>query len=257
MTDQLSLRLDPDVPILPNPPATLRPMLARPLAGALDSPHHLFEPSWAGQRVLAFIGPADHAGAGAVRLVDGEGRDHSPALPELAGLAVRVDARSAVLDGELVVVDGSGRADPGALSQRLEGRPGRPIAFLVFDLLHLDGRSLLATPLARRRQLLRRVLRPGDEVLAVPGILAEGRALLAAVTEQGVAGVMARRSDSPYLPGVRSSLWRFIAADGDAPQAGSVAEAGPSFERGPASVPILALISRLPLPDAEGPEQDG
>ena len=56
LTDQLSLRLDA---ALPNPPANLRPMLARPLPEAFDSPHHLFEPSWGGVRALAIIGPAD------------------------------------------------------------------------------------------------------------------------------------------------------------------------------------------------------
>ena len=104
MRDQLSLRLEPDVPTLPNLPVTLRPMLARPLPEPFDSTAHLFEPSWGGLRALAFVGPAESAGAGDVRLFDGDGRDLTAALPELAGLAVRIDARSAVLDGELVVV---------------------------------------------------------------------------------------------------------------------------------------------------------
>ena len=92
------------------------------------------------------------------------------------------------------------------------GEPGRPVAFLAFDLLHLDGRSLLSQPLVRRREALRRVLRPGDEVVAVPAIATEGIALFEAVVAQGVAGILARQRQSPYLPGVRSRLWRFIAA---------------------------------------------
>ena len=59
MRDQLSLRLEPDVPTLPNLPVTLRPMLARPLPEPFDSTAHLFEPSWGGLRALAFIGPAE------------------------------------------------------------------------------------------------------------------------------------------------------------------------------------------------------
>ena len=87
-----------------------------------------------------------------------------------------------------------------------------PVAFLALDLLHIDGRSLLGQPLVKRHEALRRVLRPGDEVVAVPAIATEGRALWDAVVAQGVAGVLARQRSSPYLPGVRSRLWRFIAA---------------------------------------------
>jgi bifunctional non-homologous end joining protein LigD len=252
MRDQLSLRLEPDVPTLPNLPATLRLMLPRPLAEPFDSTAHLFEPSWGGLRALAFIGPAETAGSGDVRLVDGDGRDVAPSLPELAGLAVRVDARSAVLDGELVVVDAGGRADEVELARRLSGQPGRPVAFLAFDLLHIDGRSLLSAPLDRRREALRRVLRPGDEVVAVPAITGEGRALHDAAAAQGIAGVMARQRSSPYLPGVRSRLWRFIPA---VPSAEGLGAAGAAEAAGdgevapetPAAAPVVALIRRLPL----------
>ena len=243
MTDQLSLSLETD---LPNLPETLRPMLARPLPEPFDSPDHLFEPSWGGLRALAFIGPANSPGGGDVRLVDVDGVDVGTRLTELAGLAVRVDARSAVLDGELVVVDAAGRADPKELAARIAGRAGRPVAYLAFDLLHLDGRSLLGVPLARRRQLLRRVLRPGDEVVAVPAIAEEGRALFDAVAAQGIAGVMARQRTSPYLSGVRSRLWRFIGArPAEGAADGAVADDPPAA----ANAPVLALIRRLPLLD--------
>jgi bifunctional non-homologous end joining protein LigD len=210
------------------------------------------------------IGPADQPGTGAVRIADADGTDLTDVLPELAGLAVRVAARSAILDGELVAVDGSGRADPKALTRRLAGEPGRPVAFLAFDLLHLDGRSLLSQPLVRRREALRRVLRPGDEVVAVPAIATEGVALFEAVVAQGIAGVLARQRSSPYLAGVRSRLWRFVAADpgasavgGSLPSDGEPAEpaadegAASAPVEGAASAPVLALISRLPLLDDE------
>ncbi len=147
-----------------------------------------------------------------MRIVDVDGVDRTAALPELAGTAVRVAARSAILDGELVVVDADGRADPEALAARLAGDGGRQAAFLAFDLLHLDGRSLLNQPLVKRREALRRILRPGDEVLAVPAIATEGRALFEAIVAQGLAGMMARQRQGPYLPGTRSRLWRFIPA---------------------------------------------
>jgi bifunctional non-homologous end joining protein LigD len=244
MRDQLSLRLEPDVPTLPNLPETLRPMLPRPLAEPFDSTAHLFEPSWGGLRALVFVGPAETAGGGDVRIVDGDGRDLSNVLAELAGLAVRVDARSAILDGELVVVGADGLADADELGRRLTGVPGRPVAFLAFDLLHLDGRPLLSAPLDRRRQALRRVLRPGDEVVAVPAIAGEGRALYEAAAAQGIAGIMARQRSSPYLPGIRSRLWRFIAVERSAIVS---ADEAPIDEGAPASGPVVALIRRLPL----------
>ncbi len=219
-------------------------MLARPLAEAFDSPEHLFEPSWGGVRAMAYVGPADRAGAGRVRVVaEGIGDiDATAALPELAGLGVRVAARSAILDGELVIVDAAGRADTAELDARLAGGRGRPVAFLAFDLVHLDGRSLLGTPLTKRRQLLRKVLRPGDEVVAVPAIRTEGRALFEAAVGQGIAGITARQRSSPYLPGIRSRLWRFVPA-----HPGVAAESAPPDLSVPASGPVLALISRLPL----------
>ena len=248
MRDQLSLRLEPDLPPLPNLPESLRPMLPRAMAEPFDSTAHIFELAWGGTRALAFVGPADSPGAGNVRIVDGDGRDVGSTLPELAGMAVRLDARSAILDGELVAVDGAGRADPAELARRIAGKPGRPVAYLAFDLLHLDGRSLMTMPLFKRRDLLRRVLHPGDEVLAVPAIAAEGRALHEAATSQGIAGILARQRTSPYLPGTKSRLWRFVATAPSQPAANG--ELGLERENGAqtaAAAPVVALIRRLPL----------
>lgn len=276
MSDQLSLELDAGLPHLP---ARLRPMLPRPAPEPFDSPEHLFGPSWGGRRALAFLEPAvEPDGSGrfrtadgepSVRLIDAGGRDLAAGLPELAGLTMRLDARSGVLDGELVVVDAGGRADGPGLEARLDGRPGPPVAFLVFDLLYLDGRPLLGRPLVRRRETLARVLRPGPEVVAVPSIAGEGRALHDAVTAQGLAGVLARQRTSPYLPGVRSRLWRFVGAGsagvrpaaerteqgaGGRGAAGTSAAGGfPDARPSNAAAPVLALISRLPLDEEADP----
>jgi bifunctional non-homologous end joining protein LigD len=249
MADQLSLPLDATADRLPDLP-DLRPMLARPLPDAFDSDQHLFEPWWGGLRALVSIGPGERPGEGDVRVVDAEGVDRTAVLPELAGTAVRVAARSAILDGELVAVDADGRADDAALSRRLDGKSGRPVAFLAFDILHLDGTSLLGQPLARRRDLLRRILRPGDEVVAVPAIATEGRALFDAIVAQGLAGMMARQRQGPYLPGIRSRLWRFIPAIAGSLSASELADAPAEPAATSATAPVLALLSRLPLDDA-------
>jgi bifunctional non-homologous end joining protein LigD len=249
MADQLFLPLDATADRLPDLP-DLRPMLARPLPDAFDSDQHLFEPWWGGLRALVSIGPGERPGEGDVRVVDAEGVDRTAVLPELAGTAVRVAARSAILDGELVAVDADGRADDAALARRLDGKSGRPVAFLAFDILHLDGTSLLGQPLARRRDLLRRILRPGDEVVAVPAIATEGRALFDAIVAQGLAGMMARQRQGPYLPGIRSRLWRFIPAIAGSLSASELADAPAEPAATSATAPVLALLSRLPLDDA-------
>lgn len=247
-TDQLTMRLDPPLPKLPS---GLRPMLARPLSEPFDSADHLFEPMWGGARALALIGPAEVAGTGDVVLVAEDGTS-GPAPLELAGLAGRVQARSAVLDGEIVVVDPEGRLDREELAKRLRGEPGRPLSYLAFDLLHLDGRSLLNLALDKRRALLRQVLRPGDEVVAVPAIASEGRALFEAVAGQGLLGIRARQRASPYLPGVRSRMWRSVAVGAESPAEsrlpGAAAETADALDLAPdRSERVLALIRRLPL----------
>jgi ATP-dependent DNA ligase len=252
--DQLSMDLEPALPGLP---AVLRPMIPRHHPAPFDSADHLFEPSWGGRRALAFLEPivgeatspagttfltAD--GRPSLRLVDPGLRDLAPALPELADLPTRVDARSAVIDGELVVVGPDGRPDPAALADRLAGRPGPPVAYLAFDLPYLDSRPLLAEQLHRRRAALRRVLTPGELVVSVPAIPVEGTALHEAASAQGLAGVLARVRSSPYLPGVRSRLWRFVPAGPPVAAGVDAAEAPGS----PAASPVLAMIARLPLP---------
>jgi bifunctional non-homologous end joining protein LigD len=250
MSDQLTMRLEPP---LPNVPDGLRPMLARPLPEPFDSELHLFEPAWGGARALALIGPADVAGSGDVALVAEDGT-RGPAPLDLAGIAGRVAARSAVLDGEIVVVDEAGRLDVEELARRLAGEPGRPMSYLAFDLLHVDGRSLLNLTLDRRRRLLRQVLRPGDEVVAVPAIATEGRTLYDAVTAQGLRGIRARQRSSPYLPGVRSRLWRTVDAGGVGGSkleqriaAAQMAAATDIVGGEGRSERVLSLIRRLPL----------
>jgi bifunctional non-homologous end joining protein LigD len=257
MADQLSLRLEPDPAGWPAP---IRPMLAQPADGPFDDPDSLFEPWWGGERALAYIGsdPADPGRPGGevaregrptalgLRLISADGVLLTERVPEIADLPERLSTRPAILDGTLVAVDEAGRLDEPGLIARLEGRPGPRLAYLVYDLLALDGRSLLSEPLERRRSRLARLLSPSPSIVPVPMIAGEGRALCAAAADQGVGWVLARDRRSPYLAGVRSSLWRLIAVHSDA--AASPVSVPPAPAES-ASSPILALIRRLPLED--------
>ena len=181
MTDQLSLRLEPDAaePAV-DPPADARASAARafrlarpPLRAGLGGPSSAgADPGQPrARRWRRGLHP---------RSADGLDRAR-PAGPR--GYGVRVAARSAVLDGEIVVVDPSGRVDQDELARRIRGKPGRALAYLAFDLLHVDGRSLLSLPLETARKLAPPRAPPGRRGRGRSAIAEERpRALFAAVS---------------------------------------------------------------------------
>jgi ATP-dependent DNA ligase len=244
VSDQLSLSLTGDLARLPR---SIRPMLPRPADAAFDSDEHVFEPRWGGRRALAFIEPPRTGRVARVRLVDEHGRDLTRLFPELATLKGLVGDLPAILDGEIVIPDKVGRMDEEALAARtVDGAvTGAAPVYLAFDLLWVNGRPIIAQPLQRRRDQLAGAIQPGAELVAVPGVVGDGIDLYLAVVQQGLYGVMARHVRSPYLPGRRSELWRWIAAQpGEMPL-----HVLPDPVAGPPSRPVLALIQRLPLED--------
>ncbi|HEX7497801.1 MAG TPA: hypothetical protein VF344_04980 [Candidatus Limnocylindrales bacterium] len=241
MSDQLSLSLSGDVARLPR---SLRPMLPKPADAAFDSDEHIFEPRWGGRRALAFIEPEGGRGP-RLRLLDELGRDLAPHLPELAGIPDLVGSLPAILDGEIVIPDKAGRMDEEALAGRLADgiKTDSTPVYLVFDLLWIGGRPIIAQPLLKRREQLARIVRPSPELVVLPGVVREGMDLYFAVAQQGLPGVMARHLRGPYLPGRRSELWRSIASQPGEIPLHVVADAVDA----PLPRPVLALIQRLPL----------
>jgi ATP-dependent DNA ligase len=244
VSDQLSLSLTGDVARLPR---SIRPMLPRPADAAFDSDDHVFEPRWGGRRALAFIEPDGTARGPRLRLIDENGRDLTGHFPELATLPDLVGDLPAILDGEIVMPDKVGRMDEEALVARIaDGRmDGTTPVYLVFDLLWASGRPNIAQPLLGRREHLARIVHASAELVVLPGVVRDGVDLYFAVTQQGLRGVMARHLRSPYLPGRRSGLWRWIASQpGEMPL-----HAVPDPIAAPPTRPVLALIQRLPLED--------
>ena len=168
----------------------MHPTAARELPA--DQRAWAFEPKWDGYRALG------HVVGGGLVLRSRNGVDMAGWFPELGGLAGALGDRGGVLDGEVVAFDEEGRPSFEALQQRMAARVGRrrgaAVTYLVFDLLWLDGRLLTGLPYVERRRLL--------EDLEVAGT-----ALLAATREQGLEGVVAKRLQSPYLPGRRTRNW--------------------------------------------------
>jgi len=220
-------------------------MLPRPADAAFDSEEHLFEPRWGGRRVLALVEP-EPGRRPKLTLLDELGRDLAPMLPELDVIADRIADLPAILDGEVVVPDKAGRMDDEALASRLgDGAKLESIpVFLAFDLLWSGGRQIIAQPLVKRRERLAKIVTTGPELVVLPGVVGEGLDLYSAVAQQGLRGVMARHLRSPYLPGRRSDLWRWIAT-----RPGEIAlHVVPDPIAPPAPrPPVLALIQRLPL----------
>ena len=221
-------------------------MLPKPANAPFDSHEHVFEPNWGGRRVLAFIEAARSDGRPQLRLLDESGHDLAPRLPELQAIADLVGELPAILDGEVVVPDKAGRMDEAALAARLTDglTVGLTPVYVVFDMLWAAGRPIIAEPLRRRRERLARAVKPGPELVLLPGVVGEGLDLYYAVAQQGLRAVMARHLRSPYLPGRRSELWRWIPT-----QPGEIAlHALPDPDPAPAR-PVLSLIQRLPLDD--------
>ena len=118
---------------------------------------------------------------------------------------------SAVVDGEVIALDPRGEPDFALLQARIKGRgvaaEPNPFVYEVFDLLHLDGRSLLDEPLEERRRLLASVVRPDPRVRVSEHIEADGLAFFEAARARGLEGIMAKDRRSPYVPGKRATTW--------------------------------------------------
>jgi bifunctional non-homologous end joining protein LigD len=197
----------------PAPPPTFEPMMAQLVREPFDDDGWLFEVKWDGHRCLAALGER-------TRLTSRTSRDVTGQFPEMDDLHRQLAARNAVVDGEVVAFDEQGRPSFQRMQDRFHRSPeelarhrGRvPIQFLAFDLLWLDGESLLEVPLADRRARLTEVLVPRDDVRVSQAVAGRGVAFFERIRDLGLEGVVAKRLSSVYRPGARSPDWRKIKA---------------------------------------------
>jgi bifunctional non-homologous end joining protein LigD len=136
-------------------------------------------------------------------------------FPDLARLHDRVVALDAMVDG-VVVAFNDGRPSKESLDEALDRDSDgpTPIAYLLFDLLYLDGTNITDRPLRERRELLEELIVPSDKVQLSPLTEGNGTALLSAVAEQGLDGVVAKRLDSVYQPGATTEGWLLTPSPG-------------------------------------------
>lgn len=192
----------------------IQPMLATsaPLPAEGDDADWAFEVKWDGVRCVV-----EAPGDGSLRLVTRAGNDATVTYPELRALGERFRRRAAVLDGEVVVLGAQGQPDFGLLQRRMGVlNPRRaaqlameyPVHLMLFDVMFLNGRPLLATPYLDRRATLA-ALGLGGPHCSVPAHMeGHGRKAWQATLKAGYEGVVAKRLASPYTPGVRSPEWR-------------------------------------------------
>jgi bifunctional non-homologous end joining protein LigD len=168
----------------------------------------IFELKYDGFRVLA----AKNGGNVVLRLRSG--RDASAEFHEVAAAVAALPTACALLDGELVVFGEDGRSDFDALRRRaLATRggdwQGTHVTGCFFDLLASDGRDVRQLPLVERKRMLKALLRQQDQLVCVDHVHKRGEQLLAGARKLGLEGIVAKKSDSPYLPG-RTGAWRKI-----------------------------------------------
>jgi bifunctional non-homologous end joining protein LigD len=209
--DWMMHRMDPPPAGFTPMPSLIRPMLAT-LRDAVprDDDNYAYEFKWDGVRAIVYVD------GGRPRVLSRNDRDVTASYPELRAMAETLGSRPVILDGEIVAMDERGRPSFEALQARMHvtntAQVRRlatqvPATFLAFDVLHLDGRSLLDEPYTERRRTLESLQLSGPSWQTPPHFEGNGDAILAASKEQGLEGVLAKRLDSRYYPGKRSDSW--------------------------------------------------
>ncbi|MDQ6730420.1 MAG: DNA ligase D [Actinomycetota bacterium] len=209
--DWMIHRMDPPTDPEREPmPSRLLPMLAG--AGSLPAREQgwSFEVKWDGVRAIAY------AQSGRLRLESRNLREITTGYPEVRGLLADLGMREAVLDGELVAFDEAGKPSFERLQRRMHVTAptavrrlsaSTPVVYAIFDLLFLDGHSLMGRSYAERREALEALGLSGPAWRVPAAHSDQGRQLLAATAAQGLEGIMAKRTDARYEPGRRTGAW--------------------------------------------------
>jgi bifunctional non-homologous end joining protein LigD len=193
-------------------PHAIRPMLATLVDDAFDDEEWLYEIKWDGYRSVVFFGKD---GKKSLRMVSRNQNDQTNEFPELHAVADGFSCRSCIVDGEIVALDEEGRASFSLMQQRsglsLEGKRRSPdhsvfIMYYAFDLLYLDGYSLMNVDLEERKKLLVAVVHPNQVLKISDHFAGKGHALLDAARQQKLEGIVAKRRKSCYVQ-KRSSEW--------------------------------------------------
>jgi len=195
-------------------PGALRPMLAVTAPAPRDRDNWALELKWDGVRALAYIE------RGQVRLMSRTERDITVTYPELSRLGAATTRKQLLTDGEIVVFGPGGWPEFEALQPRMHVSSAAqaallagqtPVTYLIFDVLQMDGRPLMDLEYRERRAILDELALTGPFWQTPPWFPgADFDAVQAVSRAHGMEGVVAKRLDSRYTPGVRTDSWRKI-----------------------------------------------
>jgi bifunctional non-homologous end joining protein LigD len=187
-------------------PDWISPMLATLTDRAFSDPDWIYETKLDGQRSLLFREGAS------IRLMTRNRKDRTAHYPDLEAAARTAIGADLIADGEIVAFDG-----PRTSFSRLQGRmqnahpsaalvAAEPVIYYLFDLLWFDGRDLTSLPLTERKDRLREAIDFADPLRYSDHLEEDGELALRAACEQGLEGLIAKRSASPYASG-RTRDW--------------------------------------------------
>ncbi|MET0635481.1 MAG: DNA ligase D [Chitinophagaceae bacterium] len=180
-------------------PVDLSPMFATLVDEPFDSDEWIYEVKWDGYRAVAFVN------GNKVELKSRNNKSFDekfyPVYAELKKLGLKI-----VLDGEVIVVNDEGRADFGRL-QNWRSEADGELKYYVFDILYYDGYSLLHLPLSTRRKILASLIPASDMILLSQAFDASGTEFFKAASKMKLEGIMAKKLDSDYKPGLRTKEW--------------------------------------------------
>jgi len=177
----------------------IKPMLAKQTDEAFDNKDWLFEIKWDGYRAITDKNKKD------ILLYSRNGLSFQQTYPIVVDQLKKINAE-AILDGEIVVLNDEGKPDFQFLQHYSENQ-NRPIQYYIFDLLELNGEDKTALPLIERKALLQKIIPENPVIKYSDHILEKGKSFFRVSEEQNLEGIMAKKIDSKYYPGKRTSDW--------------------------------------------------
>lgn len=180
-------------------PTDIQPMLATLVNKPFNDNDWLYEIKWDGYRALAFI---DN---GKVELKSRNNKSFNEKFYPIYQ-ALQQWKMKAILDGEILVINSKGLPDFGAL-QTWRSEADGDLYYYVFDILWHNERDIMQLPLTERKEILRAALPENDFIRISDAIIGKGNAFFSLAEKMELEGIIAKRADSKYTPGIRSKEW--------------------------------------------------
>lgn len=197
-----------DKSIIKNPFDSVDVQLAKLVSSIPDGDDWIFEMKYDGYRMLAFV--EDNS----VRLVSRNQNDYTKRFNAISNSLIEfANGRAIVLDGEMTVIDATGKTDFQALQNYMKNPEGQKLTYIVFDLLALDGEDLRNKPLIKRKEILEELIKDAPENLYYSRhVKGNGKECFIAACEAGMEGIIGKKADSIYS-GSRNGDWIKLKCD--------------------------------------------